>query len=223
MARQRAAQLRERRVLEVARPVAERPGVERDHDAAEARGLGPPDEALGQLAVVGRVELEEARGLAQRGADLLHRVLHQRRRDHRHAGRGRGRGGRDVTVLVVGHHADHADRGHEDRRRQGVAEQLDRQVALGGSRQHPRQDPPAPEGVDVGSLGVLVAGAARDVVEEPVLHLLLGRGLEPGEREGVRRELAGQAREVEADLEVRVVRHAGTLQVAGLGDRPQVA
>ena len=47
--------------------------------------------------------------------------------------------------------------------------------------------PQRPKASTLRSLGVLVAGAARDVVEEPVLHLLPGCGLEAGEREGVRR------------------------------------
>ena len=203
-----AAQLREGRVLQVAGTVAERPGVEGDHDPLEAGGLGATDEALGQLAVVGCVELEEARGVAERRGDVLHRVLHQRRRHHRDAGRGRRCGGRDVAVLVVGHHAEHADRRHEDRRRVGVAEQLDRQVALGGAGQHPRQDAPALEGGDVAALGVLVAGTAGDVVPEPVLHLLLRGLLEAREGERVRREVAAEACEVETELEVGVVRHA---------------
>ncbi len=203
-----AAQLREGPVLQVAGTVAERPGVEGDHDPLEAGGLGAAYEALGQLAVVGGVELEEARGVAERRGDVLHRVLHQGRGHHRDAGRGGGCRRRDVAVLVVGHHAEHADRRHEDRRCVGVAEELDRQVALGGAGQHPRQDAPPLEGGDVAPLGVLVAGTAGDVVPEPVLHLLLRGLLEAREGERVRREVAAEACEVETELEVGVVRHA---------------
>ena len=60
-----AAQLGERGVPQVARTPAERPGVEGDHDAGVPGGLGAADEALRELAVVRRVELVEAGGVAR--------------------------------------------------------------------------------------------------------------------------------------------------------------
>ena len=64
-------------------------------------GLGAVDEAGGQLAVGRRVELEKAWGVAEFGRDVLHRVLGQRRDDHRHAGARRGARGGQVAVAVL--------------------------------------------------------------------------------------------------------------------------
>lgn len=68
------AQLREVTDGEIAGAPSGDPGVEGDHDALEAGGLGPFDQALGQLPVGGRVELEQAGSVTELRGDLFHRV-----------------------------------------------------------------------------------------------------------------------------------------------------
>ena len=56
----------------------------------------------------------------------------------------------------------------------GLAEQLDREVALADVAQHPRHDPPAGERVAVGAVGVAGARGRVDVVGGGLGHRLLG-------------------------------------------------
>ena len=153
---------------QVARAPAGDPGVERDDDALEAGRLGAVHQAGGQVAVGRRVQLEEARGVAELGGDVLHRVGGQRRGDHRDAGAGGRAGGGQVAVAVLRAQADHADRRHEQRataascrtaRRTGRARRRRRTSAASG--------PSWSNALDVGPLGVLVARAAGDVGPAP--------------------------------------------------------
>ena len=79
--------------------------------------LGAVDEALGELAVVGRVELEEAGGGAELRGDGLHRIDGERRGDHRHAGAGAAaRAVARSPWPSCAHMPMYADRRHEHRR-----------------------------------------------------------------------------------------------------------
>ena len=173
------AQLREVAGRQVAGAPAGDPGVQGDDDALEAGLLGAADQALRQVPVGRGVELEEAGGLAELGGDLLHRVDGERRRDHRHPGAGGGPGGRQVAVPVLRAQADHPDRGHEQRVRAASCRTA---RPTGHARAAPtsiRGTSPQPrERGDVGPLGVLVAGAARDVRPHRGRQHGLGPGLQ---------------------------------------------
>ena len=88
-------------------------------------------------------------------------------------------------MSVLGADADDADRGHEDRRRQLHAEQLDRQVPLGTIDHHPRDKAPLPERRHIEILRPLIAAAPLDVRDER-----LGPGLDGPLFE--RRDIDGQ-------------------------------
>ena len=77
-----AADERQVRVAQVARPPAERERVERDDDRAVARLLGARDEAGADVAVRDPVELEPARATGL--GDLFERMGRGARDDHRH-------------------------------------------------------------------------------------------------------------------------------------------
>src|ERR1700743_3242093 len=69
-----ALKLGERGELEVARSPTEGLGVDGDDAPLEAGGLAALDEARRQVAIGGRVELEEAWRLAEPAGDVLERV-----------------------------------------------------------------------------------------------------------------------------------------------------
>ena len=167
---------------QVARAPAGDPGVQRDHDAAEAGRFGPGDQAGGQVPVGRRVQLEEAGGIAEPGGHVLHRIGGQGRCDHRDAGTFGCVGGGQVAVPVLGAQADHADRRHQQRGRQPHPEQFHRQVAPGRADEHARDQAPLGERADVGPLGVLAARAAGHVGQHRRRQRPFGPGLELGER-----------------------------------------
>ncbi len=71
-------QLRKVGGVEIARPPARHPRVERHHQRPGTRRLRARDQALRQLAVLGRVELKERGRVATRREHLLHGVVGQR-------------------------------------------------------------------------------------------------------------------------------------------------
>lgn len=105
----------------------------------------------------------EARGVAELGGDLVHRINSEGGGDHRHAGAGGGAGGGEIAMAVLREQPDHTDRGHEQRRGQPRPEQVDGRIPVRGPHHHARHEAPVFERGDVGPLGALVAGAARDV------------------------------------------------------------
>ena len=71
------AQLREVGGLEITRPPAGDPGVQRHHNGLVAGVFRPRDQALRQLAVLRRVELEIGRHIAAMPDHLFQRVIGQ--------------------------------------------------------------------------------------------------------------------------------------------------
>ena len=153
-------------VAEVAVAPAERERVERDDDRPVAGRAGAVDEAAGQLAVGPPVELEPALRVAELGGDVLERRRRGAREDHRHAGRLRG--ARDPELGLGMDDREHADRAEQEGRGRAQAEHLDRELALGVARQHPRPQAAPLERLAVGPDRRLGAGAAGDVVERPL-------------------------------------------------------
>ncbi len=187
---------------EVARAPSRNPGVQGDDDALVAGGFGPLNQAGGQVTVLRRVQLEEPGGVAELRGDVFHRIGGQGGNDHRDTGfRGRARGGQ-VAVAVLSADADDPDRCHEDRRRQGQAEQLHRQVAVGGTDEHARDQAPVIERLPVRPLRALVARAAGDVGPHRRRHGLLGPGLQFREDHRQRGRHPAQALEVDLVLVV---------------------
>ncbi len=167
--------------------------------------------AFGQCAVGRRVELEKSRRLAERGCHLLQRVDAERRGDHRHADarrrpRRRPRR-REVAMPVRRAQPDHADRAHEQRRRQPQAEQLDGKVAPARTHEHPRHQAPAIERADVGILGPLVAAPPGDVGHQAGRHRRMRLGLQRLEADRQARLVAGQPGTVDLVLIVSEMRH----------------
>ena len=80
-----------------------------------------------------------------------------------------------------------------------------RQVALVGAVEHPRDQAPAVERLDVGALRALVAGAAGDVGQDPRGQRLGGLALQAVEVDGVLRDDALQTRQVDLQLVVAVL------------------
>ena len=156
--------------------------VERDDDGGEPGGLGAADEALAHLPITRWVELEPTRCVAELGSDVLHRILHQRRRDHRYAACRSRSGGGEVAVTVAVAKSDHPDGGQHQWRVVAVAEHLDGYVPLGRAPEHPWHEAPSLERGDVGALSVLVARAAAHVgpdlgahrIRCPLLELVEG-------------------------------------------------
>ena len=167
---------------QVARAPAGDPGVQGDHDAAEAGRFGPGDQAGGQVPVGRRVQLEETGRSAEPGGHVLHRVGGQGRCDHRDAGTFGCVGGGQVAVPVLGAQADHADGRHQQRGRQPHPEQFHGQVTLGRADEHARDQAPLGERADVGPLGVLAARAAGHVGQHRRRQRPLGPRLELGGR-----------------------------------------
>ena len=194
------AQLREVGGREIAWAPATHPGVERHHDRLETGPLGPPHEARRQLAIGGGVELEEARRRFELGGDRLERIDRQGRGDHRHAGQRGGACGREIAMAVLGAEPEHADRAHEQRRRQPHAEELDRQVALLGADEHPRQEAPFVERGDVRLLRALVAAATGDIRDETCRHRRVRLGFQLVKTHRERRQAAAQSRKVDLVL-----------------------
>ena len=81
--------------------------------------------------------------------------------------------------------------------------------------QHPRDDPPAPEGLQVLALRVLGARAAEDVAARAVVELGRRRGLQriPGDRQV--RQLTGQTLQVDLVLVVAERRRRGVGRLVG--------
>ena len=183
--------------LEIARLPAGEERVERDDDRPVAGRLGPVQEAGGEVAVGGPVELKPLRPVP-RGRDLLHGRGGHRAHGHRQPDR-RGRPGRRLLAVVV-HDRLNPDGGQADGRGAFGAEHRRRQVARRDVAQHPRHDPPAAKGRLVGADGVRGSGPARDVV--PALGigdaLRLRRQLGPGQR--LTRALPGQPAEEDLPL-----------------------
>src|SRR5579872_1136358 len=180
-----AAELRKIGVVEVARPPAGEPCVERHDNSFEARSLGPADEAFGKLNILWRVELEKARRVFEFLCDGLQRIVRQSRGDHGNACSSARRRRREVAVTVLGANAEDADRRHEQRGGQLQAKQIDGKIALRRIDHHPRHEPPAPEGRSVEILRMLVAAATLNIGEyalwEHGLRLFLQRTEVDGE------------------------------------------
>jgi hypothetical protein len=108
-------------------------------------------------------------------------------------------------VKVLAAEADDADRRHEQRAGEADAEQVDRQVPLVGSVQHPRDDPVARERRDVGALGPFVAAAARHIGMDPRGKDLARLTLERREVDGVVGDDPFEAVEVDVELAIAVL------------------
>ncbi len=195
-------------LLQVARLPAGDEGVDGYDDRFVAGPLGPLDEAADEAAVVRPVELEPARRVVSAGlGDLLEGEVGGGAGDHRHADRGGAANGGQLAVGVDD--LLDADRGQHQRRRHRRAEQGHGEVALGDVAQHPRHDPPAPEGLGVGAHRVLAAGPSADVVGRPRLHGLDGTALQLLDRDRDRRRLAGDPAHVDLAVVVGEVSHPG--------------
>ena len=203
-------ELRERGELQVARPPAEDPGVERDHDA---RGIRRPRRggrsSRASSRSVGRVELEEARACrrARRRRPPSGPASASRRPSAPRSAPRRGRWPRSPCPSWA-----HNPITPIGARNSGVGSvrpnRLDRQVALGGAREHPRHEAAAIEGRDVELLRVLVARPAGDVRPCLGAHRRAGPLLHAGGRDRQLRAHAPEALEVQLELEVAVGHNA---------------
>ena len=162
--------LEERQVAvpEVARPPAERQGVDCQHDRAVPGGLDAPDETLRELGIAPPVELEPARWVDRR--NVLERRRGRAGEDERDAGGPRGGCYRPLGVGMDDR--EDSDGREEERRRRVEAQHVDGEVALGRAGEHARPERSSPEGVDVGPHRLLRARPARHVVVRGLLEQL---------------------------------------------------
>ena len=137
-------------LLQVARLPAGDEGVDGDDDRAVAGRARRGRRSSRPARVVGPVELEPARRRRRRPRrsprvvkwEAVLAIIGS-------AERGGGAGGRQLAVGVDD--LLHPDRRQQQRRRHRRPEHGGREVAVGDVAQHPRHDPPAAEGLEVGS------------------------------------------------------------------------
>ena len=186
--------------VQVARAPGHHARVQRDHDRAVAGGVGAAHQRLGQLGVVGPVELVPAGRLAQLAGHVLHGRGGGRAQAHRHARAGGGAGHGQLGVLVQDR--QHADGAQHHRRGEARAQDVGAQVAHAHVAEHPRQDLPGVERAPVRGHAASLAGAPGRVVERLGGQPLGGQGLEVVVVDRQRGRLAAQALEVDLVLVV---------------------
>ena len=181
-------------VAQVAEPVAEH-GHVHGQDQRPVAGGGRPRDQLGRpAAVADHVHLEPAQAVGDDLGHLLDRHGGLGREDVAGPGGGRpgGRGGLAVGMghAVIGHGR------HQQRDREPAAEHGGGHGDLGHVAQDPGPQPqPRPGGLGVGD-AALVVGAAGDIVVDPALQPLPGRGLQCRQVQGVERVAHGPDRSV---------------------------
>ena len=125
-------------LAQVARPPAKGQRVERDDDRAVPRLLG--SRARSSHRSRGRSPSRAGTSAGIRLGDLLDRMRRRTRDEHRHPRRGCRLA--DATSRAPRSDREHPDRREQKRRRRMQPEHVDRDVARGVAREHPRPNPP---------------------------------------------------------------------------------
>ena len=192
-------------LLQVARLPADDRVVDREDDGGVPARLGAANEALGELAVGGPVELVPAGRLGAAGlGHVLHRGRGRGGDDQRQAQRRGGARGRELALFVED--LLDADRRQQHRGGHRGSGHLRREVAGRDVAHHAGDGAPRPERLQVRAHRVLGPGAAPDVGDRALLEGLLGGALELGPGDRLLGALGGE-HPLRVDLAVVVAEH----------------